>query len=106
MKSYATPLNLMITANRLAWLAFEANAVMGMRLMGMGGAWNVTKGEDRRMWSEKPLAFQQSAMAATRAAMSGKRPDEIMNAAIAPLDRKVGANRKRLAKRGPYARKG
>ena len=79
MKRSASPLDLLFTANRMWWLAAETNAVMTMRMLGMGGMWNVTKGEDARMWSEKPLAFQKSAAAATAAMMSGKRPDEIMN---------------------------
>ena len=96
-----TPLDFMVTANRMWWLAAQANTVMAMRVMGMAGLWNVTDREDARMWSEKPEAFQRSAMAATQAAMSGKRPDQIVYAALAPLDRKVGANFRRLTKRGP-----
>ena len=101
----ATPFDFAATAGRLWWLGAEANMVMAMRMMGMGGAWNVTAGEDARMWSEKPIAFQKSALAATNAVLAGKRPDEIIDAAIKPLDRTVSANRRRLTKRGPGRRK-
>lgn len=104
MSRKASPFDLLFTAHRMWWLAAETNAVMAMRLMGMGGMWNVTKGEDARMWNEKPAAFQQSAIAATTAMMSGKRPDQIVDAAMRPLGRKVSANRRRLAKRGPLGK--
>ena len=38
----------------LGMLALEAQAVIGMRLLGMGGAWPVGKNENRKMLAEKP----------------------------------------------------
>lgn len=101
MKYSATPFDIAAASCRFWWLAAEANSVMTMRMMGMAGGWNVTKGEDTRMWHEKPVAFQKSAEAATRALLSGKPPHKVAEAAMRPLDKAVSANRKRLTKRGP-----
>ncbi|OCW55528.1 hypothetical protein [Hoeflea olei] len=81
----------------LGLLALEAQAVIGMRVMGMHGLWPVGKGEDRKMVSEKPPAFARSALAAAGVAASGGRPDQVLAAAVKPLTRVARANRKRLA---------
>lgn len=81
----------------LGMLAFEAQAVIGMRLLGMTGGWPVGKGENRKMLAEKPPAFAKAAVAAARKAASGGRPDQILTAAVKPLTRTARANRKRLA---------
>jgi hypothetical protein len=83
----------------LGMLAFEAQAVIGMRLLGMGGAWPVGRNENRKMLSEKPPAFSKAASAAARKAVSGGRPDQVLLAAVKPLTRTARANRKRLAAR-------
>ncbi len=79
----------------------EAQSVIAMRVMGWSGLWSVTSTENDRMLSEKTEAMTRSIQNATLAAMTGKRPDEIVNAAVKPLRQKTRANAKRLGKRGP-----
>ncbi len=90
---------------RLCWnvalLAQDAQYVVNMRIMGMSGGWSVPRGENRRMMQEKLPAFTECMIAGTMATMNGTAPEKAMQAAIAPLSKKVRANRKRLVKRGP-----
>jgi hypothetical protein len=95
----ANPVEIWRAYAGLGMLAFEAQAVVGMRLLGMGGVWPVGKGENRKMLSEKPPAFSKAATAAARKAASGGRPDQVLLAAVKPLTRTARANRKRLAAR-------
>ena len=50
------------------------------------------------MIQEKGPAFLQAAGAATSAAMKGKRPDQIAEAALKPIGIKTRANARRLSK--------
>ena len=84
--------------NRLAW---EAQMVVGMRMLGMAGLWSVPSGESDTMFSEKPPVFANAAVAASAAALRGGRPDQIMDAWTRTIRRKTGANVRRLSKRGP-----
>ncbi len=79
-------------------LAIEAQAVVTMRVLGMAGAWPVKSTENKLMSDEKPPEFAKAAVAATKMAMSGGRPDQILSAAMKPLTTKARANRKRLSK--------
>jgi hypothetical protein len=81
----ANPVEIWRAYAGLGMLAFEAQAVVGMRLLGMSGAWPVGKGENRKMLSEKPPAFSKAANAAARKAASGGRPDQVLLAAVKPL---------------------
>ena len=78
----------------------EAQAVMAYRTLGMLGYWQVQTCENERMCAEKAPAFAEAGMAAGQAVMEGKRPDQIAQAWLQPLQRKVSANRRRLAKGG------
>lgn len=84
----------------MAKLGVEANAVVWMRVMGMGGAWNTPFDESYRMWREKPAAFTEAVGRGMEAAMRGQAPDRVMSAAIAPLSRDATENRARLTGRG------
>ncbi|MEM9318521.1 MAG: antifreeze protein [Pseudomonadota bacterium] len=88
----------------VARLGLEANAVMWMRVLGMGGAWNTPFDESWRMWREKPQAFVEATGRASEALMRGKTPDLALSAAVIPLARIARGNRQRLARRGPRAR--
>ena len=77
----------------------EAQAVIGMRMLGMAGLWNVAPGENRRMVLEKGAALVQSAERASAAMMSGEGPNRIAAAAIKPIRQRTRANVRRLAKR-------
>lgn len=96
-----TPADLMRLQVEWLQLMAETQAVIAMRLLGMAGMWSVTSSEDTRMVDEKAPAMAKSMMAASVAAMTGKRPDQIAQAAIRPLRAKTRANSRRLAKRGP-----
>lgn len=91
-------------AMQLGMIGLESQAVIAMRVWGMGGLWSITDSELDRMVSEKSTAITQSYLNAGLAAFSGKRPDEILAEAIKPVRRKTRANSKRLAKRGPKLR--
>ncbi|GFE64015.1 antifreeze protein [Litoreibacter roseus] len=100
MGKYASPLDLWRTGMEVSMLVAETQAVMTLRMMGMAGVWSVTPSENSRMVSEKLPAFAKSATAAGTAIMTGKRPDQVMSAAVKPLRSKTRANSRRLAKRG------
>lgn len=89
----------------LGMLALEAQAVIGMRVLGMNGIWPVGKNENRKMLAEKPPAFARAAAAAVKNAASGGRPEQILTAAVKPLTRTVRANRKRLVAKAVSHRK-
>lgn len=101
---YGTPFDYLRNGVQLGMMAAEAQTVITMRLWGMGGLWAVTEAENDRMVSEKTQALSQSMINAGLATMAGKRPDQIMAAAIKPMRQKTRANSKRLAKRGPKLR--
>jgi len=79
----------------------ETQAVITMRMMGMGGIWSVPNSENETMYAEKLPAFTEAMTAGAIAAMSGHAPDKVMQASMEPLTRKARKNRKRLVKRGP-----
>ena len=83
---------------QMTTLMLETQTVMALRLMGIAGMVPALKGENNRMVAEKGPAMLKAYSAGTAAAMSGQRPDQIMTAALAPLSKKVSANRKRLLK--------
>ncbi|MGR3541720.1 MAG: antifreeze protein [Hasllibacter sp.] len=89
------------TAAGLGLLAFETQMVMAMRIAGMMGAWSVLPTENRRMVDEKAPAFAEAAYAAGMAAMSGRRPDEVLDVWTRSLRKKTRANARRLGRRGP-----
>ena len=95
------PLALTRMSAAIAVLAWEAQLVVTMRLMGMAGLWSVLPGENARMVAEKGPAFAEAAEGAARAAMAGRRPDEVLAAWSRPLRRRTRANARRLSRRGP-----
>ncbi|MDF3414488.1 antifreeze protein [Sulfitobacter sp. M57] len=83
---------------KLTTLMAETQTVMALRLMGMSGAIPAKRGENQRMVDEKGPAMAKAFAAANKAMLEGRRPDQIMTAAIAPVSRRVTSNRKRLMK--------
>lgn len=98
---HATPADLVHASVTFWTLMAETQMVIGYRMLGMAGLWAVTGTETDRMIAEKAPAFVKAGQAATLAAMSGKRPDQVAVAAMEPLRRKTRANSRRLARRGP-----
>jgi len=82
-----------------SFLTMEAQAVITLRVLGLAGLWPVRSDESRRMVTEKGPAWLKAATEANGALFSGARPDEIMLAAIAPLNKTAKRNRKRLMRR-------
>lgn len=82
-------------------LAFEAQMVISMRLMGLGGLWRVAPSENSRMVQEKVQAFSESGLAMSVAAFRMAQPATIMSAGLRPLRRRTRINTRRLARRGP-----
>lgn len=92
------PLSMISLGTQLTSLIVDTHTVMTLRIMGMSGALPHSHGENSRMVHEKGPAMMKAYAAATEAAMAGALPDQIMSAAMAPVSKKVRANRKRLMK--------
>jgi len=92
------PLSLLSLHSQIAALMLETQTVMALRIMGMSGTIPAQRGENARMVTEKGPALIKAYAAGAKAVMAGKQPDQIFSAAMAPLSRKVRANRKRLMK--------
>ncbi len=76
----------------------QAQTVVGLRMLGMMGVLTASKRENHTMVAEKAPAFAKAALAAGAAAMAGKSPDQIAQAAIRPIARRTGSNVRRLTK--------
>ncbi len=100
MKRLGTPAEAMRLALQSSMMLAEANMVIAMRVMGMGGMWRVTPAENTRMVQEKTDAAIASGAAMSRAIMAGQSPAKVALAAMKPLRDKTRANATRLAKRG------
>ena len=101
MNPFPTQNEAMRLAIQSGMMLAEANMVIAMRLMGMGGLWRVTAGENDRMVKEKTDAAIASGAAMTRAMMAGQSPAKVVLAGIKPVRAKTRANTARLGKRGP-----
>jgi hypothetical protein len=95
-----TPFSLMLTALETSRMLSEANAVMGMRFLGMAGLWNVGPSEYTAMIFEKQRAFSRSASAMGREIMAGSSVETIYKAGTAPVRRKTAQNYRRLSRNG------
>ncbi len=93
-----TPEQMMKLQSAFSTLMLDTHAVMSLRMMGMVGAIPSEDDENTRMVEEKAPAFAEALNALTNAALSGYRPDQIMAAGMAPLQREVSSNRARLSK--------
>jgi hypothetical protein len=98
LESTMNPLALLSLQSQITELMLNTQTVMTLRILGMSGAIPARRGENNRMVAEKAPALAKAYAAATKAAMSGSTPDQIMSAAMVPLSKKVRANRKRLLK--------
>ena len=97
---YPNPVSYWANAWQVGYVMLEAQAVIGMRMLGMAGVWSVTRSEDTRMISEKVYAMTKAATDASKVTLQGGSPDQITAAAIKPIRRTTRANAKRLQKRG------
>ena len=97
MSTKTNPIQIWDNCRDLVELSFEANTVIGLRMMGLAGLWPVAPSEISRMITEKQFAFARSATAAGMSAISGNLPDQVLKAAIAPVRASTTANVKRLS---------
>lgn len=76
----------------------QAQTVIALRMMGIMGVLPASPRENHTMVAEKGPAFAEAAFSAGAAALSGKTPDQIVQAAIRPIARRTKANVRRLSK--------
>jgi hypothetical protein len=101
MSPFPNPADALRLAIQTSMMMAEANLVIAMRLMGMGGMWRVSPAENNHMVKEKTDAVMASGHAMGQAIMAGKNPTKVALAAVAPVRSRTNANVTRLAKRGP-----
>lgn len=80
----------------IARISFESQMVIGLRTAGIIGLVDSPRGETIRMITEKQDAALAAMRAATRAAMRGQGPNEILHAAIRPYGHRTHSNARRL----------
>lgn len=102
---YQLPIAYWALGVRTFQVAAEAQTVIAFRLLGIGGFWPVSPSESQRMVTEKGPAFIRAGGNAMTAAMKGRRPDQIMEAALKPIGIKTRSNARRLSKRRLRQRK-
>ncbi|MEQ8656974.1 MAG: hypothetical protein RIC24_06670 [Hyphomicrobiales bacterium] len=94
--------NAVMNLNFALWrMGFEAQSVIAMRTMGAAGFWNHSDLENQLMVREKQVALAKGTAGAARALMRGESPAAVMLEAVKPMQKKTGANARRLTKRGP-----
>jgi hypothetical protein len=96
-----TPAQMIALSMKTGMMLMEAQMVIGMRMMGMAGLWRVLPSENARMSAEKVAAVRASAIATSKAIMTGRSSSFIAEAALKPIARRTKSNVKRLAHRGP-----
>ncbi|AXC49124.1 antibiotic ABC transporter [Paracoccus suum] len=84
--------------SQMATIGWESQMVICMRSAAMLGLLPQAPDEVSRMITEKQDAAKESLLAAMRAASSGKRADQVLEAALSPYARRTHANAKRLTK--------
>ncbi len=84
-----------------AWLGWEAQAVIAMRVAGMAGFWHAAPDELTRMVTEKIDAGFEATEAAARTVFSGGTMDQAMRAMVKEYSRHTSDNVQRLSKLGP-----
>jgi N-acyl-D-aspartate/D-glutamate deacylase len=81
-----------------ALLAWQAGWVFTIRSAQLWAEPATAAAELARMAAEKQRAFAAGALAASRAAMLGTRPDLVAAAAVGPARRRVAANLRKLTR--------
>lgn len=76
----------------------DAQVVMTLRLLAMGGLWPASASEGERMVREKLPAFVEAGSAAVQAAIGGQPPQAVAAAWLKPIARKTRANSRRLTR--------
>lgn len=92
-------LNLWQAYIRLAQAAWDANAVVALRLMRLASGGAPAQREMQRMVAEKGIAIAQAQAAAAAKMITGGGIAAMSKSASSVYRRKVRANRRRLARR-------
>lgn len=100
-KNPFNPADMMALGFEMSRLMFEAQTVITLRMLGMGGFWGRSRNEDNRMVAEKQTAFTKAGIAMWGAMMRGGSPEKITSAGIRPLRRTTKSNVARLTRKGP-----
>lgn len=80
-----------------ARIGLDAQLVVGLRVAGMMGLWQMDADEMGRMVSEKPAAAREAMQAAFDAAQRGEVPHRVLSASLAPIGERAAHNVRRLA---------
>ena len=83
---------------RNAWLAWEAQSVIALRLMRLGLGGPKAQSEAKRMVSDKFAALAEAQVVATVAALRGQRSHRVADKVSGVYRKRVRRNRRRLAK--------
>ncbi len=84
------------------WMrAAETQSVVAMRMMTMSGLLPTFSTQNARSFGQQPEDFGRAMMAATLAAASGGRPDQILNSTTKPVRPKTRHHTKILDQSGP-----
>lgn len=81
---------------QMSLMAYEAQTVMTLRLLGLMGVLPARADENSRMMAEKVSAYGTSAQSSARAMVQGRPADEVAMAALRPIRRKTRSNAVRL----------
>ena len=84
---------------RLVQLGWDANLVIGLRMMRLASGGALAQREAQRMILEKTTAIAQAQAAAAAKILSGKGVPAATKSASGVYRRKVRANRRRLVRR-------
>ena len=95
------PAAMMMLGFEMSRLMFEAQTVIALRLMGLGGFWGRAKDEDTRMVAEKQAAFAKAGIAMWSSVMRGGSAEKVASVGIKPLRRVTKSNVSRLGRLGP-----
>jgi len=82
-----------------AWLSWEAQSVIALRLMRLAGGGRAAQSEATGMISEKVAAFSEAHMVAATAALGGGNAARTTKKILTIYKKKVRANKQRLSKR-------
>jgi hypothetical protein len=81
----------------MATMLFEAQSVIGMRVLGMMGLWPMAAQEPMQMIHEKAHALNDANHAVARAIWQGECMGGVAKAGVAPLRDRTRANARRLS---------
>lgn len=98
---FTLPADLLRLSLQTSLMAYQAQQVVSMRLLGLMGAWRTRQGEATRMLTEKLDAMGEAKDGIRQAVGQAKSPLVIAQAALAPYAARTSENHRDLSRRGP-----